>query len=79
MSKWVISNGRKYGAACTNCVEAIIAPDCSIFVSEQLVINLWMCTECGERFETTAYSPSNEYQHHFAAAVEDFSSCHWRA
>lgn len=44
---------------CAKCGEALIAPDWSEFVSERLVINLWTCTKCGDRFETEAYMPAN--------------------
>jgi len=39
---------------CAKCGEMLIAPDWSEFVSERLVVNLWSCTKCGDRFETTA-------------------------
>ncbi len=39
---------------CAKCDEMLIAPDCSEFVSERLVVNLWSCTKCGDRFETRA-------------------------
>jgi ribosomal protein L37AE/L43A len=42
---------------CVKCGEALIAPDWSEFVSERLVLNLWTCTKCGDRFETKAYMP----------------------
>jgi ribosomal protein L37AE/L43A len=41
------------------CCEALIAPDWSEFVSERLVINLWSCTKCGDRFETMARMPAD--------------------
>jgi ribosomal protein L37AE/L43A len=44
-------------ATCVKCGEALIAPDWSEFVSEQLVLNLWTCTRCGDRFETKTYMP----------------------
>ena len=45
---------------CVKCGEALIAPDWSEFVSERLVLNLWTCTKCGDRFETKAYMPDAE-------------------
>jgi ribosomal protein L37AE/L43A len=45
---------------CFKCGEALIAPDWSEFVSERLVVNLWICTKCGDRFETTACMPDGE-------------------
>jgi hypothetical protein len=44
---------------CAICSEALIAPDWSEFVSERLVINLWSCTKCGDRFETVARMPAD--------------------
>lgn len=44
---------------CVKCGEALIAPDWSEFVSERLVLNLWTCTKCGDRFETKAYMPAD--------------------
>ena len=41
---------------CVKCGEALIAPDWSEFVGEELVVNLWICTKCGDRFETTAHA-----------------------
>jgi ribosomal protein L37AE/L43A len=44
---------------CAKCGEMLIAPDWSEFVSERLVVNLWSCTKCGDRFETTACLPAD--------------------
>jgi len=44
---------------CVKCGEALVAPDWSEFVSERLVLNLWTCTKCGDRFETKAYTPAD--------------------
>jgi len=44
---------------CVKCGEALIAPDWSEFVSERLVVNLWICTKCGDRFETQACMPAD--------------------
>ena len=46
-----------YGTACPRCNEVLVSPDWSEFVSERLVLNLWSCTRCGERFETEASMP----------------------
>jgi len=40
--------------SCAKCGEPLIAPEWSKFVSEGLVLNLWTCTNCGNRFETEA-------------------------
>ena len=44
--------------ACPKCNEVSVAPDWSEFVSERLVLNLWSCSRCGERFETAAWLPA---------------------
>jgi ribosomal protein L37AE/L43A len=44
---------------CTKCGEMQIAPDWSEFVSERLVVNLWFCPKCGDRFETMACMPAD--------------------
>jgi hypothetical protein len=46
------------GATCPRCREALVSPDWSEFVSEGLVLNLWSCTSCGDRFETEAHPPA---------------------
>ena len=45
---------------CAKCGERLIAPDWSEFVSEGLVVNLWICTKCGHRFETKSYTNAAE-------------------
>jgi len=47
------------GATCLKCNEGLVSPDWSEFVSERLVLNLWSCTECGNRFETKAVMPAD--------------------
>lgn len=47
------------GAICPKCNEALVSPDWSEFVSERLVVNLWSCTKCGDRFETRAFMPAD--------------------
>lgn len=44
---------------CAKCGEMLVAPDWSEFVSERLVVNLWSCTKCGDRFETMAWMPAD--------------------
>jgi ribosomal protein L37AE/L43A len=48
-----------FGMTCEKCGEALIAPDWSEHVSEQLVINLWSCPKCGCEFETEACMPAH--------------------
>jgi hypothetical protein len=43
-----------HGATCVKCGEVLFIPDWSEFVSERLVVNLWSCGRCGDRFETSA-------------------------
>ena len=44
---------------CAKCGEMLIAPDWSEFVNERLVVNLWTCTKCSDRFETRACMPAD--------------------
>src|ERR1035438_6797725 len=43
-----------HGTTCVRCGEKVFVPDWSEFVSERLVVNLWSCSRCGDRFETSA-------------------------
>ena len=47
------------GTACIQCGDALIAPEWSEYVSDQLVLNLWSCSKCGCRFETEAHMPTD--------------------
>ena len=60
---------KDYGATCPKCKEALVSPDWSEFVSEGLVLNLWSCTRCGDRFETEAGMPAD--------AAPKMSEKHW--
>jgi ribosomal protein L37AE/L43A len=44
---------------CEGCGERLIAPEWSEYVSEQLVIDIWSCTSCGNQFETEAQMPAD--------------------
>jgi hypothetical protein len=48
-----------FGTTCGKCGEALIAPEWSEHVSEQLVINCWSCPKCGCEFETEACVPAD--------------------
>ena len=48
------------GTTCIQCGDALIAPERSEYVSEQLVLNLWSCSKCGSRFETEAAMPVDD-------------------
>jgi ribosomal protein L37E len=43
-----------HGTTCVRCGEKLFVPDWSEFVSERPVVNLWSCSRCGNRFETSA-------------------------
>jgi len=40
---------------CARCGEWLIAPERSIYVSEEQVSNFWVCPKCGNEFETSIY------------------------
>lgn len=46
------------GTTCPRCSEALVTPDWSELVSEGVVLNLWSCTRCGDRFETEVNIPA---------------------
>jgi hypothetical protein len=48
----------------------LIAPEWSEFVTEELVLNLWSCMSCGNRFETEVCMPADAEAD--AEAIKDF-------
>jgi RNase P subunit RPR2 len=60
MTTVVSIHNSKSGKTCAKCGEALIAPEYSEYFSEeQLVLNLWSCTNCGYKFETeAAFAPA---------------------
>ena len=48
-----------HGTKCAKCGETLFVPEWSEFVSERLIVNLWTCTKCGDRFQTEAYMPAD--------------------
>ena len=60
----------KFETSCDKCGEPLIAPEWSEFVSEGLVLNLWTCTNCGNRFETEASMLEDAEAD--AVAIKDF-------
>ncbi len=60
----------EFETICAKCGEPLIAPESSEFVSEGLVLNLWACTNCGNRFETEACMPEDAEAD--ALAIKEF-------
>jgi transcription elongation factor Elf1 len=60
----------EFETTCAKCGEQLIAPEWSEFVSEGLVVNVWTCTNCGNRFETEACMPADSEAD--AEAIKDF-------
>jgi ribosomal protein L37AE/L43A len=48
----------EHETTCVKCGETLIAPEWSEYVNEGLVLNLWSCRNCGQRFETEAHIPA---------------------
>jgi ribosomal protein L37AE/L43A len=47
-------------ATCKKCGVLLNAPECSeFFPEERLLLNLWSCTSCGNKFETEAFAPAD--------------------
>jgi hypothetical protein len=61
------------GTTC-KCGERLIAPEWSEFVSERLILNLWTCSRCGDRFETPVCHGATSTSTNSAALTEaDFT------
>jgi ribosomal protein L37AE/L43A len=46
------------GMTCSKCGDSLIAPERTEYlVKEWLVLNLWSCMGCGNRYETGAFAP----------------------
>jgi hypothetical protein len=43
----------RYGTACTQCNDTVIAPTWSKYVSGDRVRHSWSCENCGHQFETS--------------------------
>ncbi|HEX7566086.1 MAG TPA: hypothetical protein VF396_22985, partial [Bradyrhizobium sp.] len=54
MAKAASMSSTDHGTKCAKCGETLFVPEWSEFVSERLIVNLWTCTMCGDRFETSA-------------------------
>ncbi len=47
-----------HGMTCSKCGDSLIAPErAEYLVKERLVLNLWSCMGCGNRYETGAFAP----------------------
>jgi len=57
---------------CVKCSYAIFVPNGRNTVSERLVLNLWSCTKCGNRFETEAHMPADAESIENAETIEAF-------
>jgi ribosomal protein L37AE/L43A len=57
---------------CAKCGYALIAPECSEYVIDGLVLNLWTCTKCGYRFETETYIPADAESKIDRKVLEEF-------
>lgn len=51
--------GSSYPVTCHKCGDALIAPQYAEYFSEEhLILNLWCCERCGNRFETEVSMPA---------------------
>jgi len=62
----------EFETTCTKCGEALIAPEWSEYVSEGLVLNLWSCPDCGNRFEIEAIVPADAEPINDRVPIETF-------
>jgi ribosomal protein L37AE/L43A len=63
------------GLMCEKCGEPLVAPDWAEYFSEEnVILNLWSCTNCGYRFETEAVVPADSPPQDDGKAVEEFFS-----
>jgi ribosomal protein L37AE/L43A len=65
--------GSSHETICDKCGSTLIAPDWSEYFSEEgLVLNLWACANCGNRFETEAFMPADAEAVSDDAAIKEF-------
>jgi len=71
MATLAFPSGPVYPVICDKCGEAPVAPEYAAYFSEEaLILYLWSCPHCGNRFETelpAAVTPEEEKE-----AVETF-------
>ena len=65
--------GSAFPTVCIKCGEALIAPQwVEYFSEEQVVLNLWSCAKCGNRFETEALAPADAEPESDSKVLEEF-------
>lgn len=73
MAKVASLRGSAHGMSCGRCGESLIAPDWTEFFCEEgLILNLWSCTSCGNRFETEAFIPVDSNSKIDQGVLEEF-------
>ena len=72
MTKVASIRNSEHETTCVKCGETLIAPEWSEYVSEGLVLNLWSCRNCGQRFETEARIPAVTTSKVDSELLEDF-------
>lgn len=65
--------GSAHEVKCDRCGNSLIAPEWSEYFSEaHLVLNLWSCANCGNRFETEAFVPVGAEPESDSKILEEF-------
>jgi ribosomal protein L37AE/L43A len=65
--------GSAHEIFCDKCGNSLIAPEWSEYFSEErLVLNLWSCMNCGNRFETESVVPVNAESKNENKVLEEF-------
>jgi RNase P subunit RPR2 len=65
--------GSAHETICDKCGEPLIAPEWAEYFSEEgVVLNLWSCTRCGNRFETEALAPADAESKLGRQVLEEF-------
>ena len=72
MAKAASMSSTDHGTKCAKCGETLFVPEWSEFVSERLIVNLWTCAKCGDRFETEACMSADAEQINVSALMEEF-------
>ena len=72
MAKAASMSSTDHGTKCAKCGETLFVPEWSEFVSERLIVNLWTCTTCGDRFDTCACRSADDEQITVSALMEEF-------